>query len=217
MLAINRDITERIAAERRLRESEVNYRNFISHSSEAIYRITFDEPVDTRLPVDKQIELFYRHGSLAECNNSFAAMYGYFHAEELIGARIDDLMPMSDHANIEYLRAFIQGGYRITGSESCEKDRDGMDRIILNNLVGFVEDERVVQVWGTQLDITERRRAEVTLRESEERERQRSAELHAIMDAVPAAICIAHDPRCEYITGNALAHELAGVPRRGPF
>lgn len=45
------------------------------------------------------------------------------------------------------------------------------------------------------------------LRESEKRERARSDELAAILDAVPAAVCIAHDPRALKITGNRLSYE----------
>jgi PAS domain S-box-containing protein len=50
------------------------------------------------------------------------------------------------------------------------------------------------------------------MRESEKRERNRSEELAAVLDTVPAAVCIAHDPRALHITGNKLSHEWIRIP-----
>jgi PAS domain S-box-containing protein len=57
-------------------------------------------------------------------------------------------------------------------------------------------------------DITERKQAEEALRESEERERQRAAELQAMLETAPIAMWIAHDPECRRITGNTTAGRL---------
>jgi len=50
------------------------------------------------------------------------------------------------------------------------------------------------------------------LRESEKRERARSDELAVVLDAVPAAVLIAHDPQALYITGNRLSYEWLRIP-----
>jgi PAS domain S-box-containing protein len=60
--------------------------------------------------------------------------------------------------------------------------------------------------------VRERERAVESLLKSEERERGRAAQLHAIMQAVPAAVWIAHDPECRVITGNAAADALLRLP-----
>jgi signal transduction histidine kinase len=56
------------------------------------------------------------------------------------------------------------------------------------------------------------RQADRALRESEAHARSRAEELHAVMQAVPAAVMIAHDAQCRRITGNAAAHELLRLP-----
>lgn len=45
--------------------------------------------------------------------------------------------------------------------------------------------------------------------------RDAKAALEATMDAIPALVCVAHDPQCHRITGNAPAHEMLRVPVGG--
>jgi len=61
-------------------------------------------------------------------------------------------------------------------------------------------------------DITERKRAEQALRESEARERARARELETVLEAVPVPVCIAHDAQCRRMTGNRAAYEHLRVP-----
>jgi two-component system, cell cycle sensor histidine kinase and response regulator CckA len=152
--------------------SEERYRAFVEHSSEAIWRFEIAEPCPITLPAEDQIDWFYRHGYLAECNDAMARMYGLTHADDLLGMRLADVMPRSNPDNIVYITAFIQSGYRLVDGESQEKDRDGNTKYFLNNLVGTTEDGALVRAWGMQRDITARKRAEAALRESEERYRR---------------------------------------------
>src|SRR5215207_10084529 len=155
--------------QRALRESEERYRAFIANSSEGIWRFELEEPVPTGLPEDEQIERCYRHGYLAECNDAMARMYGYGRAGEITGARLGDLLVREDPANVEYLRAFIRSGYRLTDAGSVETDREGRRRYFLNNLVGVLEGGHLLRAWGTQRDVTERRRVEHELEMTEHR------------------------------------------------
>jgi PAS domain S-box-containing protein len=166
------DITDRKQAEEALRASQERYRAFVANSSEGIWRFELDEPVSTDLPADEQIDLCYQHGYLAECNNAMAEMYGFSRAEEIVGARLGDLLVRDDPNNVEYLRAFINSGYRLTEAESHEVDREGRQKYFLNNLVGVVEGGKILRAWGTQRDVTERKISEESLRESEGRFRR---------------------------------------------
>jgi PAS domain S-box-containing protein len=135
--------------------AEERYRAFIENSSEGIWRFEVDEPISTSGPPDEQIVAMYEGGYLAECNDAFARMYGYSRADEIVGARLRDLMPMEKPENVAYLRAFIQAGYRLKDAESVELDHSGHERRFLNNLTGVVEGGKLLRAWGTQRDVTE--------------------------------------------------------------
>jgi len=146
--------------ERGLRESQERYRSFVEQSTEGIWRFEFEEPVPTDLAPDEQVERFYRHGYLAECNNAMARMYGYARAEEIVGARFGDLLSSSIPENVQYVKDFVNSHYRLADAESRDVDRHGRTRYFLNDLTGIVENESLLQVWGTQREITERKQAE---------------------------------------------------------
>lgn len=154
------DISEQYRAEKALRDSDERYRAFIEQSSEGIWRFELEEPIPVDLPTDEKIRLAYQHGYLAECNDAMARQYGLASAAEITGARLGDLLVESDPRNYEFLKAFMESGYRIIDAESHEHDVDGRDRYFLNNFVGYIEDGKLVRAWGSQRDVTHRKEIE---------------------------------------------------------
>lgn len=157
------DITERKETEKALKNSEERYKAFVKQSTEGIWRYEFLEPIPVKLSVNEQIKIIFKYGYLAECNDVFARMYGYDSANDIVGSRIGDLMDQNDPKNIDYLKQSILKGYKIDNIESYEKDRDGNQKIFVNNLVGIVENDYLVRVWGSQRDITEAKKAQEEL------------------------------------------------------
>jgi PAS domain S-box-containing protein len=199
LVGINIDITGRKQDGEALRRSEERYRAFIQQSSEGIWRCEVTRPIPTDMPEAEQVEEMYRHVYLGECNDAMARMYGFSSASDIVGARLDDLLPRSDPHNLEYLRRFIRGGYRLENGESHEVDRRGDAKHFMNNLVGIVEDGCLVRAWGTQRDVTEQKRMERALREADRRKDEFLAmlahELRNPLSAINSAAELARHPQ----------------------
>jgi PAS domain S-box-containing protein len=183
VLAMYYDITEQKNAQLALQASEQKYRNFIERSMEGIWFLNFDQPIATRLPAEEQVKLIYKYGYVAECNDVLARMYGYNSSAEMRGVRLLDVEAGEElnTTNYEATLKLVKDGYRSGGRETQERTRDGKTVYFLNNAVGVIEDDCLVGLWGTQLDITALKNTEEALRRSDARTR-------ALLDAMPDMI-----------------------------
>lgn len=180
-LAVARDITAIQTAMERLQASEERYAAFLDHSSEAIWRIEIPGGVDIHSGFDNILSFIAGNGYLAECNLQFALTYGYNKPEEMTGFHLSELMPVDDPNNLDYFIAFINAGFRISDAESIEFDKKGNRKYILNNLIGIIENNRLIRIWGTQRDITALKRAEKEIINREEQYRTLSENVPAMI------------------------------------
>lgn len=167
MLGVVQDITHSIRMRDLLRvqtdvarASEERYRAFIYNSTEGIWRLEFTPPIDTALPVSEQVELAYANGRLAECNVVMAHMYGLDSPDDLVGKTLDAMLPSADPASKAFLASIIEAGYRVSDAESTERDVRGDVKYFSNSMTGVVVDGHLHRVWGTQRDISDRKRAD---------------------------------------------------------
>jgi PAS domain S-box-containing protein len=157
-----------IALQRRLNRddlcaSQERYRAFVTTSLEAIWRIEFDSPIDTTLPVDVQVAQIFERGYYAEANDALARLYGWEKAEDVVGLRVNKAESIEHEPTVQSYRQFITSDYKRTGEISYERDRHGGVRHFLNSYVGIVEKGQLVRIWGSSLDVTEGKRAEAAL------------------------------------------------------
>ena len=166
------DITSRKQIQEDLRSSESRYRAFVEQSAEAIWRFNTDQPILLTGSEDDVIARMFKESYLAECNDAMAKMYGFNSAAEIVGMRIDRMLVPTEPQNVEYMRAYIRSGLRLLDAESVEPDKEGVNHYFLNNLIGQVEDGKLVGAWGTQRDITELKLVQQQIKESEQLYRQ---------------------------------------------
>jgi PAS domain S-box-containing protein len=169
-IALMRTVTGHVAVaiQRRLsredlRASQERYRAFVTTSLEAIWRIEFDSPIDTNLPVDLQVSQIFERGYYAEANDALAKLYGWEKAADVVGLRVRKAESIDHEPTLRSYRQFITSEYKRTGEISYERDRHGGVRHFLNNYVGIVENGLLVRIWGSSLDVTEGKRAEAAL------------------------------------------------------
>lgn len=166
-----------------VREGEKKYRNFVEKSIEGIWYLAFDQPIPTRLSVNDQVELIYERGYIAECNDVLAQMYGYPSSDDLRGVHMLELqsgMPFYSMKK-QVILELVKANYRSANLESVEVDRQGQTVYFLNNSVGVIQDDYLIGLWGTKLDVSAQKRTEEALRNSE-------ARMRALLNAVPDMI-----------------------------
>ncbi len=130
---------------------------------------------------------------------SFEKWNSVLHPEDLEIANFRIDQALKEHAN-------LNSEYRIIRP-------DGQIRWINALGHGTYDDQgRPIRMIGTCIDITGRKEAEKALRESEGHARARSEELELVLNSVPAAIWIAHDPLALHITGNKVSYEWLQIP-----
>jgi PAS domain S-box-containing protein len=153
-----------------LKKREEGYRTFIDQSAIGIWRTDYLSPVPVGLPLEEQVTLLLESGIIAECNDFMAKMYGYQNSSELIGMSLKDFYKVQSEQDLsrhkDRFKEFINNGYRISNAESTEIDRNGNLRIMLNNNIGIVENDKLTRTWRVQADITERKNTERELREA---------------------------------------------------
>jgi PAS domain S-box-containing protein len=192
------DITGQRKAEKALRDSEERYRLFIQQSSEGIWRFEALTPIPVNAPEEEVMSMLVKHGYLAECNETIARLYGYEKAGEMTGKHLPELMSQDNYTS-EFLRAFVRGGFKISNYELPHTDTTGQKRYFRHNLVGIVEKDHLVRVWGTQQEVTQQHQAE-------EANRYQANILDNLFDAV-----ISSGPDFTIRSWNRAAENLYGL------
>jgi len=177
------NIRQRKTAERRLRDNQVElekkiiarqsaeekYHTFIRKSSEGIWAYDLEPPLPMDLPVEDQLDLLYERACMSEANDSLAGMLGYEKGEELLGMRLNNFQPRTNPDNVAYVKNFVREKFNVTDFETSVFGLAGEMRIMLSNILGVIEDGKLLRIWGTSRDVTEQKIKEKELQQSEER------------------------------------------------
>ncbi len=139
---------EKARAEEELRKSEIRYRELFNRSPVGIFRTRLD-------------------GEIVNGNQSLLDLLGYDSVEE--GNRVGLLNLYADAEDREKLMLLIREG-PVTNFETRFRRRDGqIIHVSIRATLNQDEADGTMFLQGTLMDITERREAEIALRESRER------------------------------------------------
>jgi PAS domain S-box-containing protein len=152
ILSITRDITERKQVENVLRESEDRYHQLFDASTDAILVRTGE--------------------TIIHANSAALNLFKAQHVGDLVGKRYLDFVPPEDRPeSAERVRKSMSGDWIVPPREHRLTTLDG--QVIYVESAGVpIKYQGEIQHFGMFRDITDRKRAEEALRESEEQHRQ---------------------------------------------
>ncbi|MEX0717668.1 MAG: PAS domain S-box protein [Planctomycetaceae bacterium] len=145
--AIDRDITARLEVERRLRRSEEELSDFFENAAVGLHWVGLD-------------------GTILRANQAELDLLGYSR-DEYVGRHITEFH--ADRDNIDDILDRLLRGEVIQNREARLRRKDGSLCDVLIDTSGFWEDGRFVHSRCFTRDVSERKRAEQQLRDSEER------------------------------------------------
>jgi len=146
------NVMDRQRAEKALRESEAKYRELVENISDIIYSLDADATLTYVSPVAEK-------------------QYGYKQSE-IVGKNFIEFVHEDDRQKLlEGVRRSLAGIFEIENAEFRIFTKSGELRWVRASENAIYEKDRIIGTRGVMSDITERKRAEEALRESEERYR----------------------------------------------
>jgi diguanylate cyclase (GGDEF)-like protein/PAS domain S-box-containing protein len=152
------------------------------------------------------------NGVVLTWNRGAERIFGFTSAEMIGKSRACLIPEFLRNEDAKLLRQATEGKATVN-YETVWQQKDGKFVDVAVSLSPALEGDKVVRLSLVVNDITDRKRMERALMESERKQRQRAAELKIVLDAVPAAVWIAHDAECKVITGNRASYDLLRLPQ----
>jgi PAS domain S-box-containing protein len=144
---ITNDFTERKQAEEKLRESEKQYRTFFKTSRDCVFITSID-------------------GSWIDMNDAAVELFGYSSRDELMRVKIPNLYAKPEDRT-KHISTIIEQGNTYDYPVDLLRKDGGIINTLITSAVRYDADGKAIGFMGTIKDITERKQAEESLKETE--------------------------------------------------
>jgi signal transduction histidine kinase len=195
------------------RTSDERYRNFIEHSSEAVWRVELRKPMDPALKVEEQLVWLRDNAYVAESNLTYQRL------NRQIG--LSDEEARQWRADVPWAAPFIQ---HLGAAAHKDYEMDGLqfnvqiDRHQVTYITAFrgvMAEGRLVRIWGVARDVTELAALNEQLKQKQERLKQYARELVGAEERARRATAVdLHDGIGQQLVG--LSMTLNAMAARSP-
>ncbi len=186
-----------------LHTSDERYRNFIEHSSEAVWRVELARPMDPSLPVADQVAWLELHAAVAESNLTYLRLNRQIGVSEADARRWRADAPwfatFIRHLGAAALLGYAMDGLRFTMTAGTQQ------LTYITGFRGVIENGKLVRIWGVARDVTELVVLNDRLREQQDRLRQYARELVGAEERARRATAVdLHDGIGQQLVGLAM-------------
>ncbi|MEO8306466.1 MAG: ATP-binding protein [Pseudomonadota bacterium] len=188
----------------RIIESESRYRNFVEHSSEAVWRVELDDEMPISLSIAEQRKWLEQHAHVAECSEAYGnldpsgkAMLTSWRGEIPWSAIYEKHLDQAarQHYSMDGLR------FDVTVK--------GRPRTFLTSFTGVVRNDHLQRIWGVARDVTELVDLNTRLAREQERLRGYARQIVTAEERARRATAVdLHDGIGQELIGMGMALEV---------
>lgn len=193
---ISWDITRQYNTEKRIRQSEENYRIINQNISDIIYSL------------DKELKITFVSGAVEQIFN--------IAANELTGRKVEALLPINTkllqckNDYLQKLKEAIRSGREHVTYQFCLDDQSNVKYLEINERIRYDEDGNYTGAIGTIRDITHRAKAEMQLKESNQKLQTSKQRYESLIQSLGEGIVILAGDASIILTNKA-AQKILGA------
>lgn len=166
---LQQEVEERKHAQDVLYDLNIQYKSFIQNSMVGIWKLDFEKPVSLSLGSKEIANLILETGVFSECNDAFAQMYGFSESKQIIGKHNKEFSVNRDQS-LARIESFVLNDFKTEIVDNEEIDDEGNVHNFRNSYFGVIDKGFLRWVWGIQIDITEQKKLESQLFQSQKME-----------------------------------------------
>jgi len=177
---LREEIIDRWRVEEFLRESKQQLELFLSQSLYGFFFIMLNEPVqwDDTIDQEKVLDYVFANGRVTKANDALSVQYGAT-KEELMGLTLNSFLSHNLDIGREVIRQLFEAGR--LHIEFDKRKFDGTQIWVEGDYICIYDSHhRIVGHFGVQRDISDRKKTEAALKESEERFRQLAENIESV-------------------------------------
>ena len=150
------------------KKSEKSLREFLTYSSEAIFKVEFKKPISLNQSLENQVKDILAVGYLKESNHAFSELYAIDSSINLKGLGIGEVnKKVWQNQGTELYKTLAKSNYQISKSKIPITNLKNEQRFISNSIFGIIKGQKLFGLWGIQSDITKATNTELALQKNE--------------------------------------------------
>jgi PAS domain S-box-containing protein len=163
------DITATVEFEIHLKEKALPHHFFQDHVNESFFIFSTQTPVSIHLNISFLVKVICDEFHLKDANPAFANRYGFSSPDQLIGAPLKKILAINKLDLESLISSVIENDFYLKDYELEVVNYLNQKKYYLMTIRGFVENGKLVSIWGLSLDITDSKMARLELEKSLQR------------------------------------------------